>query len=505
MRPSTSPDAAHEAVGGRARDQLLAGAPLLLGGEQQWPVLDERPRVEQLGEVLAGGAPPVIVAAGHGLLARRRRGRSRGARAPHAGPRARPRARAPPPPLPPAATGRPRLQRSQQLALARRRRPPPPQARPRPRRLRPAPRAPSSSPPAPPPAPRPGPARRAPAAAPPRPRRTAPAPGGSGGRCSPAQIIRRRRADARPARTGTSIRGDGSPAATRGRQRREALKELLDAGTRLRALPGARRHPQDGGVRRRQRRRRADVRGRGAGGQRGRAGPARSWVARESCWTSCWRRSALERAEVLIANVLKCRPPGNRDPQPVEIENCQEYLLRQVELIQPTVICTLGNFSTKLLRGDPTGITRLHGQPEVIVLGARAVRLYPIYHPAAALYTPRMLRDAARRLRRASPSCWPWAPPSSRAAERSRAPEEPGRREPAERAAPRRRRGAADGAAGSRGPRGRSAGPVLDARSRRTSRAVSRPFWTQFRPCKSRESVICRNFRVAANSVSSSP
>jgi uracil-DNA glycosylase len=89
--------------------------------------------------------------------------------------------------------------------------------------------------------------------------------------------------------------------------------------------------------------------------------------------------------------VHNCRPPGNRDPLPIEIENCQEYLLRQVELIQPTVICTLGNFSTKLLRGDPTGITRLHGQPEILVLGARAVRLYPIYHPAAALYTPRML------------------------------------------------------------------------------------------------------------------
>jgi uracil-DNA glycosylase len=99
----------------------------------------------------------------------------------------------------------------------------------------------------------------------------------------------------------------------------------------------------------------------------------------------------LERTDVFIANTLKCRPPGNRDPLPIEIDNCQEYLLRQVELIQPAVICTLGNFSTKLLRGDPTGITRLHGQPEVIVLGARAVRLYPIYHPAAALYTPRML------------------------------------------------------------------------------------------------------------------
>ncbi|HLH14591.1 MAG TPA: uracil-DNA glycosylase [Solirubrobacteraceae bacterium] len=99
----------------------------------------------------------------------------------------------------------------------------------------------------------------------------------------------------------------------------------------------------------------------------------------------------LAREDVFICNVLKCRPPGNRDPQPAEIANCQEYLLAQVELIQPSVICTLGNFSTKLLRGDPTGITRLHGQPEVLVLGARAVRLYPIYHPAAALYTPRML------------------------------------------------------------------------------------------------------------------
>jgi uracil-DNA glycosylase len=89
--------------------------------------------------------------------------------------------------------------------------------------------------------------------------------------------------------------------------------------------------------------------------------------------------------------VHNCRPPGNRDPLPSEIENCQDYLLRQVELIQPSVICTLGNFSTKLLRGDSTGITRLHGQPEVMTLGRRAVRLYPIYHPAAALYTPRML------------------------------------------------------------------------------------------------------------------
>jgi DNA polymerase len=100
---------------------------------------------------------------------------------------------------------------------------------------------------------------------------------------------------------------------------------------------------------------------------------------------------ALQRADVFIANVLKCRPPGNRDPLPGEIENCRSYLYRQVELIQPRVICTLGNFSTKLLRGEPVGITRLHGQAEVLTLGHRAVRLYPLYHPAAALYTPRLL------------------------------------------------------------------------------------------------------------------
>ncbi len=98
--------------------------------------------------------------------------------------------------------------------------------------------------------------------------------------------------------------------------------------------------------------------------------------------------------------VHNCRPPGNRDPQPVEIENCREYLYRQVELIEPTVICTLGNFSTKLLRGDPTGITRLHGQPEVLTLGRRAVRLYPIFHPAAALYTPKMLETLREDFKR---------------------------------------------------------------------------------------------------------
>ncbi len=99
----------------------------------------------------------------------------------------------------------------------------------------------------------------------------------------------------------------------------------------------------------------------------------------------------MDRKDVWIGNVLRCRPPDNRDPQPREIEACQDYLFEQVRLIQPSVICTLGNFSTKLLRGDTTGISRLHGQEEVRVIGSRAVRLYPLYHPAAALYTPSML------------------------------------------------------------------------------------------------------------------
>jgi uracil-DNA glycosylase len=100
----------------------------------------------------------------------------------------------------------------------------------------------------------------------------------------------------------------------------------------------------------------------------------------------------LERADVYIANVLKCRPPGNRDPQPDEIEACEPHLFRQIELIQPQLVATLGNFATKLLTGKPLGITRVHGQEQWTTLGGNRVQLYPLYHPAAALYTPRMLQ-----------------------------------------------------------------------------------------------------------------
>jgi uracil-DNA glycosylase len=99
----------------------------------------------------------------------------------------------------------------------------------------------------------------------------------------------------------------------------------------------------------------------------------------------------LERGQCFIANVLKCRPPGNRDPQPLEVDACKGHLYRQVELIEPRVVCTLGNFATKLLSGSPQGITRVRGVPQVQELGGRTVLLYPLFHPAAALRTPAML------------------------------------------------------------------------------------------------------------------
>ena len=100
----------------------------------------------------------------------------------------------------------------------------------------------------------------------------------------------------------------------------------------------------------------------------------------------------LSRADVYIANVLKHRPPGNRDPLPDEIAACEPHLFRQIELIEPKLVATLGNFATKLLSGRPTGITRVHGHEQEVTLGTRTVVLYPLYHPAAALYTPSMLK-----------------------------------------------------------------------------------------------------------------
>jgi len=108
----------------------------------------------------------------------------------------------------------------------------------------------------------------------------------------------------------------------------------------------------------------------------------------------------LDRDSVYICNVLKCRPPGNRDPQPEEIQACEPHLFRQIELIQPKLVATLGNFATKLLSGKPTGITQVHGREQQVTLGGNEVTLYPIFHPAAALYTPRMLQVLEEDFRR---------------------------------------------------------------------------------------------------------
>ena len=111
--------------------------------------------------------------------------------------------------------------------------------------------------------------------------------------------------------------------------------------------------------------------------------------------------NGMSRESVFVLNVLKCRPPENRDPQPDEIATCRPYLDAQVELIEPRVICTLGNFATKLLTRSPAGITRAHGQPQLHRIGGRSVRIYPLFHPAAALRTPRVkeqLREDFSRL-----------------------------------------------------------------------------------------------------------
>jgi uracil-DNA glycosylase len=99
----------------------------------------------------------------------------------------------------------------------------------------------------------------------------------------------------------------------------------------------------------------------------------------------------MSREDVFIANVLKSRPPGNRDPQPEEIEACKPFLTRQIELIEPRVICTLGNFSTKLLTRRQDGITRVHGRPQDHVIAGLPIRIYPIFHPAAGLRSTAML------------------------------------------------------------------------------------------------------------------
>jgi DNA polymerase len=103
----------------------------------------------------------------------------------------------------------------------------------------------------------------------------------------------------------------------------------------------------------------------------------------------------LGREDVFITNVIKCRPPGNRDPLPEEIEACKPYLDRQIELLQPKLVVTLGRFS--MARAFPKArISRIHGQPRKI----GGVIYYPMYHPAAALHQPSLRRTVEEDMRR---------------------------------------------------------------------------------------------------------
>ena len=129
----------------------------------------------------------------------------------------------------------------------------------------------------------------------------------------------------------------------------------------------------------------------------------------------------MTREDVFVCNLLKCRPPGNRDPQPDEIESCRPYLYKQVELIEPKVVATLGNFSTKLLTRSSRGIRSVRGRPQVHELGGRRVRIFPLYHPAAALRTPAVRAELEEDFARlpgllAEPALEPAGPPRPAAA-----------------------------------------------------------------------------------------
>ena len=101
----------------------------------------------------------------------------------------------------------------------------------------------------------------------------------------------------------------------------------------------------------------------------------------------------MSRQDVFVTNVVRCRPPGNRDPLPDEIAACRSYTDRQIELIEPRLICTLGKFAMQVLTRTNRGITAVHGKPEVHELGGRAMRVYPVFHPAAALRSTKTLED----------------------------------------------------------------------------------------------------------------
>lgn len=107
----------------------------------------------------------------------------------------------------------------------------------------------------------------------------------------------------------------------------------------------------------------------------------------------------LSRSQIYIANVIKCRPPQNRDPEPDEVETCKPFLFQQIQLIKPHLVCSMGNFATQTLLERKVGITKVHGQP----FDLPEFRLFPLFHPAAALHNDRLrplLQEDFQKLKR---------------------------------------------------------------------------------------------------------
>ncbi len=110
------------------------------------------------------------------------------------------------------------------------------------------------------------------------------------------------------------------------------------------------------------------------------------------------RSAGLSRSDIYIANVIKCRPPNNRDPEPDEVETCKPFLLQQIAMIRPTLVCTLGNWATQTLLERKVGITKVRGQAFYM----KDFVLFPLLHPAAALHQSSMLeplREDFKKLR----------------------------------------------------------------------------------------------------------
>lgn len=100
------------------------------------------------------------------------------------------------------------------------------------------------------------------------------------------------------------------------------------------------------------------------------------------------QRAQLQRSEVYVANVLKCRPPGNRNPSPAEIEACAPFLRIQVQTVNPWLLITMGNFATQFILKTDAGITHLRG----VVRQTGRFLVVPVYHPAAALHNPERMQ-----------------------------------------------------------------------------------------------------------------